>query len=180
MDGKYWHEYTLKKEEKNLWEGKPGVAIIIESYHLSLIAAGFFVWFILLAYLLVAPGDDASAWLFVPLIFVMGSGAILYGIFLKAAVFATTQYLLTDQRAIIYVGLPLHPLKGTHTFLLSEVENLRIEHGPPDSVFFGTFKYEYTGYRGGRRTTIYQMGFERIPDGNKIHDLIQKQRQKNA
>ncbi len=161
-------EGILDKGERILWQGRPDTGL-----HLSapmLLQAGFGVIFAGFAlFWMVAAGTAGGLfWLAGLPHFLIGVGVIAAAIAWPAFRRSRSWYTLTDRRAFIATDLPLKG-RALHSWPI----------GPETAITFlpgrlSTIHFASRTKRGQNGTRIVPVGFEFIPDGPQVLELMRR------
>ena len=161
-------EGILDEGERILWQGRPDTRITLRPANIAGMVFGiFFAGFALFWMVGVARAGGGAFWMFGLLHFSVGLAIIFAPILWDPYKRSRTWYTLTDRRAFIATDLPLQG-KKLKSYPIDEDTLLEFTPGEPATV---SFAQETRRGNNGRRYTV-RIGFERIPDGERVYRLI--------
>lgn len=160
-------EGILDEGERILWQGRPDTRLRLKPAGLVGMAFGVSFAGFALFWMIMAAQAGGGFWMFGLLHFAIGLALALGPLIWDPFRRSRTWYTLTDRRAFIATDLPLQG-KRLKSYPIDEDTLLEFTPGEPATV---SFAQETRRGNNGRRHTV-RIGFERIPDGERVYRLI--------
>ncbi len=166
MNSTGWED-ILDKGEEIVWQGRPDQRIHIKPGNIVTMLFGLAFAGFALFWMVMASASGGGFWMFGLIHFSVGLalmlGPTLWGPFKRRR----TWYTLTDRRAIIATDLPMSG-RQLKSYPINDATMLNFTPGQLSTI---TFAEEVRRGSKGRRYTV-QIGFEWIPDGDRVYRLM--------
>jgi len=167
-------EGLLDPGETILWQGRPDRGFHVAPNRYFLAAFGIAFGGFALFWMTMAAQAGGTFWMFGLLHFSVGLGIIFGALFWDTFRRRRTWYTLTDRRAFIATKIPVRG-RSIKSYPIRPDTPLDIQQGPLTSLHFATERR-----RSKNSSYTVPIGFERIPDGESVLQLLrQVQRQQN-
>lgn len=158
-----WTE-VLEDGEQLLWQGRPGIGIVVSFFHYTSILA-FVLSFANIYYFSERSEQHPLA---VHLLFIFYFLLLAWSIVGPSFVRRRSKYAVTNKRALIAVHKPFARTQTT-SYPAQDWTPLVLTDKPPSNLYFTS--RETFALRAANRHQ--KVGFEQISDGNDVHKIMQ-------
>ena len=162
-----WEDY-LDPGETILWQGGPDPSIVLSKGVIGTALFGLAFAGFALFWMIMASMAGGGFWMFGLLHFSVGLGILAGAIFWPPWRRRHSWYTLTNRRAFIATALPFMARK-LKSYPITPESNLEFEQGPLSTIHFHSYPVRT---KNGHRTV--RIGFERVPDGDKVFALMRR------
>ncbi len=163
----------LDPDENILWQGRPLPGAPVELAKLGRAAGGLLFAGFAVVWMASAMRAGGMFWMLGLIHFSLGLLIAMRALFWSRIKRSNTWYTLTDRRAFVATSIPLQGPK-LKSWEINADTVLTLDEGPPTSVGFGFEKA-----RGRSAKKLRAVGFEQIPDGRAVYDMMRKIRQRS-
>lgn len=159
-------EGILDEGETIVWQGRPDASIVmvpsrIGGFFFGLVFSGFALF-----WMVMAAQAGGVFWMFGLIHFFTGLGISLGAVFWSAWRRRHTWYTLSDRRAFIATDIPF---KGRKLKSYPVTGDMVIDYKAGN---FATLHFAQEMRRVNKSRKMVSVGFERIPDGDKVYRLM--------